>query len=56
MESDHRYYARRAAEEKRAAARAITPEAQARHAELAALFASKAERPIPHLGRQLVIG
>lgn len=45
MESDHRYYARRAAEERQAALRAITPAAKARHDELAQLFASKAERP-----------
>jgi hypothetical protein len=56
MESDHRYYARRAAEEKRAAARAITPEAKERHAELALLFAAKAERRLPHLGKQLATG
>jgi len=43
MESDHRYYSRRAAEERRRAARAITPEARERHRELASLFASKAE-------------
>lgn len=42
MESDHRYYSRRAAEEQRRAARAITPEARERHKELAALFANRA--------------
>lgn len=42
MESDYRYYCRRAAEEHRRAARAITPEARERHHELASLFASKA--------------
>jgi uncharacterized membrane protein len=42
MESDRRYYARRALEELRAASRAITPEAKARRRELAELFASKA--------------
>ena len=42
MESDQRYYARRAAEESSRAARAITPAARERHRELAALYASKA--------------
>ena len=42
MESDHRYYTRRAAEERRRAAYAVTPEARERHRELATLFAAKA--------------
>jgi hypothetical protein len=42
MESNERYYARRAVEELRAAARAITPEGQARRRALADAFASKA--------------
>jgi hypothetical protein len=42
MESDFRYYSRRAAEERTRAARAITDEARRRHHELASLFASKA--------------
>ena len=42
MESDYRYYARRAAEEQRRAARAVTPEARDRHRELASLFENKA--------------
>ena len=42
MESDYRYYSRRAAEEQRLAARAVTPEARERHRELANLFAIKA--------------
>ncbi|WP_162806636.1 hypothetical protein [Sphingosinicella terrae] len=42
MESDYRYYSRRAAEEQRLAARAITTEARERHRELASLFATKA--------------
>ena len=42
MESDHRYYSRRAAEEQRRAAHAVTAEARERHRELASLFASKA--------------
>lgn len=42
MESDYRYYCRRAAEEERRAAHSVTPEARQRHHELASLFASKA--------------
>jgi hypothetical protein len=42
MESDYRYYCRRAAEEEQRAARAITTEARERHHELATLFAQKA--------------
>jgi hypothetical protein len=42
MESDQRYYARRANEELRRALHALTPEARERHNELAALFAHKA--------------
>ena len=44
MESDHRYYLRRASEERRAAERAITTAARERHRELEILFASKAEQ------------
>jgi hypothetical protein len=42
MESNQRYYARRAVEELRAAARAITPEAEARRRALAEMFSQKA--------------
>lgn len=42
MESDFRYYSRRAAEERRRAKFAVTAAAQERHKELANLFASKA--------------
>jgi hypothetical protein len=42
MESDFRYFSRRAAEERRRAQFAITPAAQQRHNELADMFASKA--------------
>jgi hypothetical protein len=42
MESNERYYARRASEELRAAQRAITPEARARRRALAELFEKKA--------------
>ena len=44
MESNHRYYSRRAHEEKRAASRAMTPQAQAWHRQLAEDFARKAEQ------------
>ena len=44
MNSDHRYYARRAAEERRAAERAVTAAAKERHRELAVLFSAKAEQ------------
>ena len=42
MESDRRYYARRAAQEKLAAARAVTANARAWHIELAEDFMRKA--------------
>ena len=42
MESNERYYARRAVEELRAASRAITPEARARRHALAEMFSQKA--------------
>jgi hypothetical protein len=42
MESDYRYYSRRAAEEHRRARHAVTTAARERHLELAALFQSKA--------------
>lgn len=42
MESDFRYYSRRAAEERQRAAYAVTPEARQRHSELATMFAIKA--------------
>jgi hypothetical protein len=42
MESNQRYYERRAAEELRAATRALTPEAHNRRRALAELFAAKA--------------
>jgi hypothetical protein len=47
MESDQRYYSRRASEERRRAARAITPEARERHNMLADLFAERAADPAP---------
>ncbi len=42
MESDYRYYSRRASEERRRAAHAITSAARERHRELATLFDDKA--------------
>jgi len=46
MESDFRYYSRRAQEERHRAARAVTDAARSRHDELAMLFAAKAaQRP-----------
>jgi len=46
MESDYRYYSRRAAEEQRRARFAITDEARERHRELANLFATKAAQRV----------
>ncbi|MEA3061814.1 MAG: hypothetical protein QOJ94_1595 [Sphingomonadales bacterium] len=43
MESNQRYYARRAVEELRAAERAVTAEARARRRALAQTFLNKAE-------------
>lgn len=47
MESNERYYARRAVEELRAEARAITPEAKARRRALAEAFQVKARQCNP---------
>ena len=44
MESDYRYYSRRALEEQRRAAQSVTQEARERHIELASLFASRAQQ------------
>jgi hypothetical protein len=46
VESDHRYFLRRAAEEQRRARHAVTPAARDRHSELAELFATKAKRTL----------
>lgn len=46
MESDYRYFLRRAAEEQRRARHAVTQAAKERHRELAELFASKAKKTI----------
>lgn len=51
MESDYRYYSRRAAEEDRRARHAVTTAARERHRELAALFENKAaQRLQQHAG------
>ena len=42
MESNHRFYMRRAAEERTAAHRAMTPQAREWHAKLASDFAARA--------------
>ena len=44
MESNERYYARRAREELRAAERALTPEGKARRTALAEAFLAKARQ------------
>jgi hypothetical protein len=44
MESDHRYYSRRALEESQRARKAVTNAARERHLELANLFSLKAEQ------------
>jgi hypothetical protein len=54
MESNVRYYQRRASEERRAAARAVTPEAQARRSALAESFAQLADQYQRDLGSVLV--
>ena len=46
MESDYRYFVRRAAEEQRRARHAVTQAARERHRELAELFASKAKKTV----------
>ena len=48
MESDFRYFTRRAAEERRRAQFAVTSEARERHAQLADMFASKAASRVRH--------
>ena len=55
MESNQRYWARRAVEEQRAAARALTPEARARRYALAEAFAQKAQLCVPEPVHDLVI-
>jgi hypothetical protein len=55
MESNQRYWARRAVEEQRAAARALTPEARARRRALAEAFERKAELCTAEPARDLVI-
>lgn len=53
MESNQRYYMRRAAEERTAAMRAVTPQARDWHSKLAQDFAARAEAsPQPMLVAQ----
>jgi hypothetical protein len=54
MESNQRYWARRAVEEQRAASRAVTPEARARRDALAEAFAQKAQLCVAESVRDLV--
>jgi hypothetical protein len=54
VESDYRYFLRRAAEEQRRARHAVTEAAKERHKELAELFASKAKKTIRLQELQLV--
>jgi hypothetical protein len=56
MESNRRYFARRAHEELRAAARALTPEARERRRALAESFAIKAQITLADAGGELVFG
>jgi hypothetical protein len=55
MESNQRYWARRAAEELRAEARAFTPAAKARRRALAEAFAAKAAAFAQSDVRELVL-
>lgn len=45
METDDQFYARRAMQERRAAERAASPVAKARHLELALRYAAKLSQP-----------
>jgi hypothetical protein len=54
MESNYRYWARRAVEEQRAALRAVTPEARARRHALAEAFDLKAQHCLGETVRDLV--
>ena len=54
VESNHRYFLRRAEEENRRARHAVTQAAQDRHRELAELFAAKAATTLRIQGLQLV--
>lgn len=56
VESNHRYFLRRAEEEQRRARQALTQAARERHRELAELFATKAAKTIRIQELQLVQG
>jgi hypothetical protein len=47
MESNLRYYLRRAAEERTAANRSVTPQAKEWHSQLAQQFAERAQQSMP---------
>lgn len=49
MESNQRFYMRRAAEERTAAMRAVTPQARDWHSKLARDFAARAEASAPQV-------
>lgn len=55
MESNQRYFARRASQELRAADRAVTPEARARRRALAETFAMKAQITLAEASGELVL-
>jgi hypothetical protein len=54
VESDYRYFLRRAAEDQRRARHAVTQAARERHKELAEIFASKAAKTVRIQELQLV--
>ena len=54
MESNHRYWARRAVEEQRAAARSVTEAGRARRRALAEAFMEKAQLCLADPARDLV--
>ena len=54
MESNQRYWARRAVEEQRAAARSVTEQGRARHHALAEAFTLKAQLSVSEHARDLV--
>lgn len=49
MESNRRFYLRRAAEERTAAVRAVTPQARDWHSKLAQDFAARADASAPQI-------
>jgi hypothetical protein len=55
VDTDYRFYTRRAAEETALAARAITPAAKQRHEHFAALFTARAEEAAGSLQQRLTL-